>query len=249
MKSLGTVVSIYARIARTYAQWAPSLLLLAVIVFVPLGLINAIALDADIRSLSLGSGLELFAVVTAVLALAATSLVGEVFYSGAVAVSLTHGEEGKPPSLREISSRLAYGRLVAVDLLYSLLVAVGLVLLVAPGVALFVWLGLAVPVVEIERRGVRAAFARSWQLVRGRFWIVFWVLAPIELAGSGLGTLATLLTDSLLGGSLAAEWLAESVSNILLTPVYAVAAVLLTLDLIAEKDGSGPRLHSAPAGA
>ena len=41
----------------------------------------------------------------------------------------------------------------------------------------------------------------------------------------------------MLGHSLPAIWAAESISNVALTPVYAVAAVLLTLDLIAEKDG------------
>ena len=45
------------------------------------------------------------------------------------------------------------------------------------------------------------------------------------------------------GHSLLATWLAESLSNIVLTPVYAVAAVLLTLDLIAEKDGVAARPH------
>ena len=46
--------------------------------------------------------------------------------------------------------------------------------------------------------------------------------------------------------SLLAEWLADTATNIVFTPFYAVAAVLLTLDLIADRDGTAPRLHSAP---
>jgi hypothetical protein len=94
---------------------------------------------------------------------------------------------------------------------------------------------------------VRAGLLRSARLVRGHFWLVFWVLIPIELVGDGLTNVITDLAAHLLGGSLLAEWLADTASNIALTPFYAVAAVLLALDLIAARDGESPRLHSAPA--
>jgi hypothetical protein len=245
-RRLQTIASFYARIARTYTRWAPFLLLLGTIVFVPLGLVDAIAVHFDLRSLDVENGAVLFAVVVTTLALAGTGLIGEVFYSGAVAVALTHPHDGRPPSLREIAGRLKYRRLIAVDLLYTLIVSVGILLFVAPGTVAFVWLGLAGPVVEIEGRGIRAAFARSLRLVRGRFWLVFFVLVPVEIAGDGLANLATSFTHHLLGSSLPAEWLSESLANIVLTPAYAVAAVLLTLDLIAEKDGDGPRLRPQP---
>jgi hypothetical protein len=35
--------------------------------------------------------------------------------------------------------------------------------------------------------------------------------------------------------------MAEAVANILFTPIFAIAAVLLTLELIANKDGGAPR--------
>lgn len=241
-----TVAAFYLRIVRTYTRWAPFLLLLGAIVFVPIGLIDAIAVHLEIGSLDVEGGLEILAVALAVLALAGTGLIGEVFYSGTVAVALTHPHDGRPPSLREIAARLKYRRLIAVDLLYTLVVAVGLLFFVAPGAAAFVWLGLAGPVVEIEGRGVRAAFARSLRFVRGRFWLIFWVLVPVEIAGDGLGNLAVSLAHDLLGDSLPTAWLAESLSNIVLTPFYAVAAVLLTLDGIAREDGESPRLRVQP---
>lgn len=246
-RRLGPIAAFYVRIVRTYWRWAPFLFLLGTIVFVPLGLIDALALHADLSTLDLNNGVEILAVATALLALAGTGLIGEVFYSGAVAVALTHPHHGRPPSLREIATRLAYRRLIAVDLLYTGIVAAGVALFVAPGTIAFVWLGLAGPVVEIERRGVRAAFARSLHLVRGRFWMVFWVLVPIEIFGDGLADLVGSFSHSLLGSSLPVEWLSESLANIVLTPLYAVAAVLLTLDLIAEKDGAGAHLDSDPA--
>jgi hypothetical protein len=240
------LVSTYARIGRTYVRWAPSLLLLAVVVFIPLGLIHALTVHAEIGSFGFSNGLRLLAVAAAVLALAATGLVGEVFYTGAVAISLTHPQEGKPPSLREIARMVNYGPLIAIDLIYGALVALGLVAFVVPGVLAFVWLGLAAPVVEIEHRGIAAALRRSTRLVRGKFFLVAFVLIPIEIAGDSLTGLITGIAHDLFGGSLVAEWMADVLTNIAFTPFYAVAAVLLTVDLIREK-GGGVELHARPA--
>jgi hypothetical protein len=240
------LASIYARIGRTYWRWAPSLLALAVVVFVPLGLIHALTLEADIGSFDLGNGLALLAIAGAVLALAATGLVGEVFYTGAVSILLTHPHGGRPPSLREIAGMVRYGPLIAIDLLYGLMVAIGLILFFFPGILVFVWLGLSAPVVEIENRGIRAAFRRSIELVRHKFWIVALVLIPIEIVGDALTNLATNATHGLFGSELLCEWLADVVANVALTPFYAVAAVLLTVDLIREK-GGGVEVRARPS--
>lgn len=247
MSRRAEIVSIYARIGRTYANWAPSLLLMATAVFVPLGLLHALALESQLDSLGFNAGLKLLTTIVAVLALSATGLVGEVFYTGAVAISLTHPHDGRPPSLREIAGMVSYGPLIAIDLIYGALVAVGLVLFVVPGVLAFVWLGLAAPVVEIERRGVREAFLRSARLVRGKFALVALVLIPIELLGDVLTDLSASLAHGLLPSEFLSEWLADALANIAFTPFYAVAAVLIAVDRIREKDGGGVDLHSKPA--
>jgi hypothetical protein len=243
-----TLLSLYARIWRTYFAWARTLLPLAFFVFVPLGLIHAIPVHVDVTSLNFGSGAEITAAALALLLLATTGLIGEVFYTGAVAIALTHphDDDGKPPSLRQVAGMIDYRTLIAVDLIFGVLVAFGFVIFILPGILVFVYLGLAAPVVEVERRGVRAALARSFRLVRGHFWLVLAVLVPIEIVSDAVTNLATHLTHSLLGDSLVAEWLTDTATNIVLTPFYAVAAVLLTLDLIAERDGASPRLHSTP---
>lgn len=241
-----TVFSLYARIWRTYFAWAGTLLPLACFVFVPLGLIHAIPVHVEATSLNLSSGLEIFGAVLAVLLLVMTGLLGEIFYTGAVAIALTHPHEGEQPSLREVAGSVRYGTLIAVDLIFGVLVAVGFIAFFVPGVILFVYLGLAAPIVEIEHRGIRAALARSIHLVRGHFWLVLAVLVPIEVVSDGLTDLATAATHALLGDSLVAGWVTDTATNIVLTPFYAVAAVLLTLDLIADKEGAGPRLHSTP---
>jgi hypothetical protein len=242
-----TVLSLYARIWRTYCAWAGTLLPLAIAVFVPLGLIHAIPVHVEATDLSLGSDVKVAAAALALLLLTATGLLGEIFYTGAVAIALTHPHDGAPPSLREIGRTIKYGRLIAVDLIFGVLVAVGVVAFVVPGILAFVYLGLAAPVVEIEHHGVRAALARSFRLVRGHFWLALAVLVPIEIGSDAVTRIATGLAHGLLGDSLVAEWLTDTASNVVLTPFYAVAAVLLTLDLIAKEDGAAPALHSAPA--
>jgi hypothetical protein len=240
------VLSLYKRIWRTYFAWAGTLLPLAFFVFVPLGLIHAIPVQVEATSLDLDSGLRIAGTGLALLLLVATGLLGEIFYTGAVAIALTHPHDGEPPSLLEVARSVRYGTLIAVDLIFGVAVAVGTLALVVPGVLVFVYFGLAAPAVEIEHHGVRAALGRSFHLVRGHFWLVAAVLMPIEIVSDVLTGGATQLAHDLLGESLLAEWLLDTATNVLLTPFYAVAAVLLTLDLIADRDGSAPRLRPNP---
>ncbi len=249
MSTARRVAGAYADIARTYRGWAPTILLLALIVFVPLGLLDAGAAQVDGGSINPGEGFKIAAALATVAAITTTGLLGEVFFSGAVATTLTHPGDGRLASFGAIARELRWRRLIAIDLVYVLLVAVGLMLFVLPGAALFVYLGLAGPVVELEDHGVRAALARSWRLVRGNFWFAFWVLVPIEVAGDALGDGVEHLVHGALGDSFWSTWLSESASNIVLSPLFAVAAVLLTVQLIHRHDGDGPQLRSGPGRA
>jgi hypothetical protein len=217
----------YAGIARIYRDWWGAILPLGLVVFVPLGLLDAAAAQVEVDSLQLDNGFKVFAAIAAAGAVTTTGLLGEVLFAGAIALSLTHPEGERPPPLRRLARRISYGRLIVLDVAYVVLVAIGLLLLVVPGVVAFVLLGLAGPAVELEERTVRGALARSFRLVRADFWLVFWVLVPIELAGDALGS--------------AAEHLAH---DLLLSPVFAIAAVLLATRLIAAIDGAGPRIRS-----
>jgi hypothetical protein len=232
---------IYARTLRTCAARAGFLLSLGVLVFVPIGLLEALADRAGsihISHLSELSNLHAPGLVAGFLAQALTSLFGEVFYAGAVALTIAAGQERRRPSLMRVARSLSYGRLIAIDLLYGAGTAVGLLLLVAPGVAVFTWFALAGPLVELENLGVKAAFARSRRLVRGRFWAVLAVLGPLTLASEALTNAALSAGHGLFESPLLDDWLVESTTNVVLSPFYAVAAVLITLELAA---GAGAR--------
>lgn len=243
-----TLSGTYREIVHTYFAWARTLLPLAFWVFVPLGLVHAIPVHVEATTLDLDNGIQVAGAALAILLLATTGLLGEIFYTGAVAIALTHPRdaEGRPMPLRQVARTIDYRTLIAVDLIFGVLVAVGFLAFVVPGILAFVYLGLAAPVVEIEHRGVRAALARSYHLVRHHFWLVLAVLVPIEIVSDAITGAATHLAHAALGDSLIAGWVTDTATNIVLTPFYAVAAVLLAVGLIADRDGASPRLHSTP---
>jgi hypothetical protein len=101
-----------------------------------------------------------------------------------------HEEVGKPPGLRELLRRTGPHLLplVGATLIYSAAFTIGLLLLVVPGLFVLVRWSVIVPVMVIERRGMRAAFRRSNQLVRGNSWTVLWALLIILVVSAFLET-------------------------------------------------------------
>jgi hypothetical protein len=232
---------IYVRTLKAYRRRAGYLLLLGIVVFVPLGFLDALA--NRVHELRIESGETVFDLATlgllaGFLAQAVTTLLGEVFYAGAVGLTMRQGEDAPPPSLRAIARRLSYGRLIAVDILFGLGTGLGLLLLIAPGILFFGWFALAGPIVEIEERSVRSAFKRSRQLVRGSFWTVVLVLIPIALVSGLLAEVLVELPHLVLHDPLLRDWVGEALSNILISPFYAVAAVLMTLQLAQRRASS-----------
>jgi len=229
---------IYVRTVRAYRTRAGFLILLGALVFVPLGLLDALA--DRVNEIHAGSAGDVFdlstlALVAGFLAQAVTTLLGEVFYAGAVGLTMRQGEESPPPSLGSVARRLSYGRLIAVDLLLGLGTAFGLLLLIVPGLLFFGWFALAGPLVEIEGRSVRSALARSRQLVRGSLWTVLLVLIPITIASELLAVALFEVPHLVIHNVLIQDWVGEALSNVLVSPFYAVAAVLMTLDLSRRK--------------
>jgi hypothetical protein len=123
----------------------------------------------------------------------------------AAAVSESRRRERRH-SLLEIARTVPYARLIAVDVLVALGTAVGVILLVLPGIVFYTWFALAAPVVKIERLGVRAALRRSRELVRGNFWQVPILLGLSEVVSSALTSLGQGGSTWLLGKSFLGDW-------------------------------------------
>jgi hypothetical protein len=240
------LLRVYGRIGRVYRAWALRLLGLAILVFIPLGLVDALLEQVDTSSLDVTEGFKVAALLAAVAAVTASSLFGEVFFSGAIAASLTHPEDEESPGFGHIARHISYGKLIVVDILFVAILVLGTVAFIVPGILVFVYLSLAGPVVELEKRGVWDGFKRSVDLVRGHFWMAAGVLIPVEIVGDGVNEALVDGAHSLLGHGLLASWVGEAVGNIVTAPVVSVAIVLLALDLIHHRDGNAPRLKRRP---
>jgi hypothetical protein len=240
------LLRIYGRLGRVYLAWWPRLLLLALIVFIPLGFVDALLEQIDTSSLDVTSGFELAAFLGAVAAITASSLFGEVFFSGAIAASLTHPEDEESPGFLRLARHISYGKLIVVDIIFVVAVLVGAVFFLVGAMVVAVYFYLAGVVVELEKCGVREGFARSFRLVRGHFWMVAGVVIPIEIVGDAINDAIVGGAHHLFGHHLLAAWVGESVGNIITAPVASVAIVLLTLDLIRHRDGEAPRLKRRP---
>lgn len=215
-----------------YRAHAAVLLLAAGVVFVPLGLLEAAVqgleeLDAEGASAGAIAGLLGAAVVVTF-----TATLGDVFYTGVVAAVVAEHRTGVRRELAHVARTLPYARLVAVDLLFALVVGVGLIALVAPGVIAFAWFVLAAPVVEIEGRGVRDGFRRSRELVRGSFFAVLLLLLPLVVASDAIGNLMLSSGLWLIGDGFFGDWLGATLSEAITVPPFALAAVVTAHHLI-----------------
>ena len=113
-------------------------------------------------------------------------------------------------------------------------VFVGVAMIVA-ALWLLVKLSLAIPPVIVEQAGPGRAIARSWGLVRGRFWRLLgsWVVVAIILIVlTFVFTAGFALVGALAGtfGAVAAGFLGSTLAGILTTPLFLNAALLLYYD-------------------
>jgi hypothetical protein len=116
---------------------------------------------------------------------------GDFLVEGAMTVDIRHHRDvGALPGLRTLLRRTrAYlWTLLAATLVYSVCFAVGLALFIVPGLFVLVRWSVIVPVIVIERRGMREAFSRSDRLVRGYGWTVLWILLIVFLVSAVLET-------------------------------------------------------------
>lgn len=219
------------------ARWGV-LLLAAVVIFVPVGLLEAIDHEleeplTDPDGLDLG---DLIEIVAAAFVFGAGSLLGDVLYAGIVAAVVIAERTKHQGPLRESLEGLPVLRLIAVDLLLGLVVVIGFLLLIVPGLIFITWFALVAPVVKVEHPPIRAAFRRSRQLVRGHFWLVFAFVIPIVIVAEALSGLAQSGMVELLGESFVGDWGGAALADLLTAPLYALGVVVLYFELRGRTD-------------
>lgn len=99
------------------------------------------------------------------------SLLGAVFLSGFLGkLAGVHHPQGEGASVGEVARTLPWGRLIMADLLVTLIVIIGLVVLIIPGLVFLILLSVTGPAIDLEGRKSVAALRRSAHLVRRYFW-------------------------------------------------------------------------------
>jgi hypothetical protein len=118
------------------------------------------------------------------------------------------------------------------SILAGIAIAIGLILLIVPGLYLITIWAVIVPVIVLEQSGVIASFGRSHQLVRGRGWHVFGtlVLAWLILLAVNLvlGLIFAALPDALGRG------LSSVISGTIVAPFIALVVTLVYYRLSAD---------------
>jgi hypothetical protein len=134
-------------------------------------------------------------------------------------------------SYRYAFSRL--GGLIGLALLIGLVVGIGFILLIIPGIIFLVFLSVSVSAFIIERLGVTDAMSRSWKLVSGQWWHT---LGVIVVAAIIAGVVNGILT-AIGGSNFFLYWVFSSIGQIITAPFVALVNVLLYLDLRARHEG------------
>ena len=144
------------------------------------------------------------------------------------------------------ASRFALSRiltLVAIGIIAGLAIALGLVLLVIPGIWLAVSVAMVPHVVALEDRSVIASLTRSIRLVRGRWWPTLGYLLLVGLMGSVAGWLLQFVAIPLvavgdISTGLALVFVAGLIFQGLVVAAIAVMNTMWYLDLRARQEGA-----------
>jgi hypothetical protein len=242
-KRLGEILTAAFNI---YKANASQLILIVAVVVVPLSLISAlfsgVVFAPDKVQVTntggqvvfdyAGRGLGVALLAGAIAALIAV-LISAVLQA-AILRAAAQATIGDPVDV-EASYRYGLKRLwsvILVSILVGLVVAVGFILLVIPGIIFLVFLSVSIPVLIVEGRRGTEAMGRSWNLVRGNFWHAFGVIVVAALI---VGIISGII-GAIGGDNWAVRWIFTAIAQILTVPFASLVSVLLYLDLRARSE-------------
>jgi hypothetical protein len=226
---------VFERIFQVYGDQFTLLIPAALVLFIPVAIINGLVLAS-------GGGL-------AFLISAAISLIATYWYQGMIVEAVRDILDGRRDQtvgglFRSASPFIA--PLLGAGLLAGIGIAIGLILLIVPGLFLITIWAVIVPVIVIERAGVIEAFGRSRELVRGNGWRVFGVIVVLFLLQVIVGGLLNALGGGLTDDSFAGYAVADLIARVLIVPLSAIAATIMFVELRRLK---GAPLAEETAGA
>ena len=134
--------------------------------------------------------------------------------------------------------------LILAGLLVGIIVAIGFVLLIVPGLIALTIFAVVAPVIVLERKGVVGALGRSRELVKGNGMQVFGVIVVIFLM--------TFVVGAIIGGiggaaGTGGRIVAEVIASTLTAPLGALAAAVLYFELRRIKGDAPAAAPPAPS--
>lgn len=217
----GTLVDV----ARLYRAHWRLLIPLALVVLIPQAIADAAVGDYKVEHLDSLADVKRLATIPFTVAI---NLGGEALYSGIIASVVLSWRAGTgEPDLRGVARSIPYLTLIAIDLTIAAGTAIGLILLVVPGIMFATYTFIAPALVEVRHLGLRAAVREAFELVRGSFWRV---LAIAAIAYEGTEVIVGLLVLPFHGVQYEAA--AHLIIEGVIEPFQGVAAVLTALALL-----------------
>jgi hypothetical protein len=201
----------------------------ALVVFVVVGIITGLLQSA---------GGVILGLIAAIVGLA-----GRALYTGFVVKLVEDVRDGRrDQTIGDLFSSAAPSilPLIAFGILFGLGVAVGLVLVIVPGLILLTIWAVGAPAIVAEGAGVIEAFGRSRQLVRGNGWSVFGTLVVVLLIVIAIGVVLGVIATPIGDGALI---VASIISGAITAPIFAIAVTVMFFDL---GGGRGPAATVAP---
>jgi len=211
---------VFERIFEIYRDQFTLLIPAALVVFIPVAIINGIIYAGGVTIIGVG-------VITAVGAIATYWFQGMVVE--AARDILDGRRDHSVGSLVQSATPVIVPLLVA-GILAGLGIGIGLILLIVPGLFLLTIWAVIAPVIVIERAGALESFGRSRDLVRGSGWGVFGVILVLFLLQIIVGAVIQALTNSI-SDDFVGYAIGDLIVRLLVGPLSALAAAVLFFEL------------------
>jgi hypothetical protein len=171
--------AVFGEMFTVYGRHWKFLVPAAIVILLPQSILDAAFDGGNLEGIRSAKDVALLG---AILLTTAINLMGQAIYAGLTAAADIDWRAGRPlPPLSALIRSLPIVGLIVLDLLLSLGVALGLLLLVLPGLAFIAYVGVSPALMKLEHRGPLDAMRRSVELVRGNFWRVFVLVVGVIL--------------------------------------------------------------------
>jgi len=246
---VGEVIS---KAFEVYQKNAVAFLQFAAIIIVPLTLVQSLLTKVAFKQATGGMTISNNGTITvnngsslghSLLILAVSGIIGYIatyLLQGALSrLGVSHlagSAETAGVSWKRTFDRL--GALLGVAIVAGLIVGIGLILLVIPGIIAATGLAVAVPACIVEGKGVGDSLSRSWNLVKGHFWHT---LGAIFLAGL-IAAIVSGILGAIGGSGWFLSWIMTAIAQVITAPFVGLVGAVLYVDLRARSEMVTPEV-------